>query len=120
MTLKSDLPDLLKKGQNNTKLVQASRPVTFNKAVHVDTICTNSTPEKVIIMIIDDSRTFSVATIIADDNTTLTVTALQDYWLKPYGYPGTISFKQGKVQTSKLETMINKLAPLRKKVTCRS
>jgi hypothetical protein len=75
---KSNLPDLLKKGQKDTKLVQASQPVTFNEAVHINTICTNNTLEKVIITIMDDSRPFSVATIIADNNTTSTVTALQD------------------------------------------
>jgi len=63
---------------------------------------------------------FSVATIITDSNTALTVTALQEYWFKRYRYPTTIFFKQGKVQTSKLETRINSMAPLEQRVTCRT
>jgi hypothetical protein len=48
------------------------------------------------------------------------ITALRDYWFNPYGYPKTISFIQGKVQTSRLEKIINDLAPLKQRVTCKS
>jgi hypothetical protein len=117
---KSDLPDFLKKGQTNFTQVCISQPVTFNKTIHVDTIHTMNEPEKVIITITDDSRTFSASTVITDDSTTSMITALWHYWFKPYGYPETISFKQGKVQTSRFEKMINDLAPLTQTVTCRS
>jgi hypothetical protein len=117
---KSDLPDFLKKGQKDTSIIHVSQPVMFNEAIHVDTICTSTMPETVIITIMDESRIFSVVAIIADNNTTLMVTALRDCWFEPYGYPGTIFLKQEKVQTSRLETMINNLAPLKQKVTCRS
>jgi len=110
----------LKKGQNNTTQVHVSQPVTFNKTVHTDTICTINEPEKVIITILDDSRTFSVSAVITDNSKTLTITALWNYWFKPYGYPETIFFKQGKVQTSRLEKMINNLAPLKQTVACKS
>jgi hypothetical protein len=88
--------------------------------IHVDTLCTINKLEKVIITIMDDSKNFSVSAVITDNGTTLTIAALQAYWFKPYGYPETISLKQGKVQTSKLERMINDLAPLKQKVTCKS
>ncbi len=117
---KSDLPEFLKKGQNHTTQVRASQPITFNKTVHVDTICTNTKPENTIITITDDSSTFSISAIITDSSITSTVNALWDYWFKPYGYPEMISFKQGKVQTSRLEKIINDLAPLKQKVTCKS
>jgi hypothetical protein len=112
---KSDLPDFLKKGQNHTTQVRVSQPVTFNKTVHVDTICTNTNLENTIITITDDSRTFSISAVITDSGTTSTINALWKYWFKPYGYPETITFKQGKVQTSRLEKMINDLAPLEQK-----
>jgi hypothetical protein len=117
---KSDLPDFLKKGQRDTTQVRASQPVTFNKTVHVDTIGTNNKPENAIITITDDSNTFSISAVITDSSPTSTITALWNYWFKPYRYLETISFKQGKVQTSRLEKMINDLAPLKQRVTCKS
>jgi hypothetical protein len=39
---------------------------------------------------------------------------------RPFGFPGTILFKQGKVQISKLEQKINRIAPLTTTVTCKS
>jgi hypothetical protein len=117
---KYNLRDSLKKGQNDTILTPGGNKVKFNEAIHVDTFSTNGMPEKVIITIKDDSTDFSVSTIITDNSTTSTVTALQDYWFKTYGYPDTISFKQGKVQASKLEKKINDLVPLKQRVTCKS
>jgi len=61
------------------------------------------TPEKVLLTITDNSSTFSVSTIINNYNATSMIKALQDRWFRIYGYPDTISFKQGKVQVSKLE-----------------
>jgi hypothetical protein len=58
--------------------------------------------------------------IINSYNATSTIKALQDQWFRIYGYPDTISFKQGKVQVSKLEKKINDSAPLEQKVICRS
>jgi hypothetical protein len=94
-------------------------PGRFNKTIHVDAFSTLRTPEKVIITITDDYTAFSVSTITTDNSATSTVTALRDYWFKTYGYPDTISFKQGKVQASKLEK-INDWAPLEQRVTCKS
>ncbi len=116
----SDLPDFLKRGPTNTTQVRASQPITFNKTAHVDTIRTNNKTENAILTIMDDSRTFSTSAVITDSSPTSTITALWNHWFKPYGYPETISFKQGKVQTSKLEKRINNLAPLKQRVTCRS
>jgi hypothetical protein len=48
------------------------------------------------------------------------INALTDDWFEPYGCPETISFKQGKVQTSKWEKLINDVAPLNQRVICRS
>ncbi len=110
---KSDLPDFLNMGQTDTIQTHMGNPVNFNKAIHVDTFCTTSMPEKVIITITDDSTAFSVSTIITDNSATSTITALQDHWFRIYSYPETISFKQGKVQASKLEKKINDLASLK-------
>jgi hypothetical protein len=48
------------------------------------------------------------------------ISTLKNQWFIKYSYPGTISFKQGKVQVSKLEKKINKLAPLEQTVTYKS
>jgi hypothetical protein len=117
---KPDLPDFLKQGQTNALQTLIGNPVNFNKVIHVDSFHTREQPEKVIITITDDSTAFSVSTIISNNNVTSTITALQEQWFRTYGYPETISFKQGKVQVSKLEKKINDLAPLEQKVTCRS
>jgi len=117
---KSDLPDFLKKGQNIAKPGRVSGTMALNKMVHVDTINTHTKPDKMIITITDDSRTFSTSAVISDSRPNSTISAIWNYWCQPYGYPETISFKQGKVQTSKLEKMINDLAPLEQRVSCRS
>jgi hypothetical protein len=116
---KSNLPEFLKKGKNDTTKIRASQPVTFNKTVHVDTIGTNTSPTT-IITIMDDSRTFSKSAVIQNNSTTAMTNALRDYWFKPYGYPKTISFKQGKAQTSKCEKAINDVAPLKQRVICKT
>jgi hypothetical protein len=117
---KSDLPDFLKKGQNDTLQTHIGYPVKFNKAIHIDAFYTIKTPENVIITITDYSTAFSVSIITADNSITSTVTALQDYWFKTYGYTDTISFKQGKVQANKLEKKINDWVLLEQKVICKS
>jgi hypothetical protein len=93
---KSDLPDFLKKGQNDSTQVRVSQAVTFNKTFHVDTIRTINEPEKVIITITDDSRSFSASTVITDDSTTSMIIALCDYLFKPYGYPENDIFQTRK------------------------
>ncbi len=115
---KSDLPDFLKKGQNIAEPGQISQTVAFNKIVHVDTINTHSKPDKTIITIMDDSRRFSTSAFITDSGPYSTISVIRNYWCRPYGYPETISFKQGKVQTSKLEKIIIDLVPLEHRVSC--
>jgi hypothetical protein len=117
---RSDLPDFLKKRQNIVEPGQVYQSTTFNRIVHVDTINTHTTPDKMIIIITDDSRTFSTSAVITDSGPDVTISAIWSYWCKPYGFPEVISFKQGKVQTSKLEKLINDLAPLEQRVSCRS
>jgi hypothetical protein len=80
----SDLPDFLKKGQNNALQTHVGNPVKFNEAIHVYAFCTTKTPDKVLFTITDNSTAFSVSTIINDNSTTSAVTALQDYWFKTY------------------------------------
>ncbi len=46
--------------------------------------------------------------------------AIQHYWCQPHGLPETILLNQGKVQTRKLESRINELTPLGRKINCRS
>jgi hypothetical protein len=115
----SDLPDFLKKRQKMVEPGQVSQAATFNRIVHVDTIDIHTKPNKTIIIITDDSRTFSTSAVITDSRPDSTNSAIWNYWCKPYGFPETISFKQGKVQTSKLEKIINDLAPLEQRISCR-
>ncbi len=117
---KSDLPDILKKGQHIAGPGWVSQTGAFNKIVHVDTINTHHKLVKMIIPITDDSRSSSTSAVITDSRPNSMISAIWNYWCKPYGYPETISFKQGKVQTSKLEKMINNLAPLEQRVSCRT
>ncbi len=117
---KSDLLDFLKKGQKDALQTHVDNPMKFNKAFRIDAFWNLRMPEKVIFTITDDSMAFSVSTITTDSSTTSTVTALQDYYFKTYGYPDTISFKQKKVRASKLEKKINDWAPLEQRVTCKS
>ncbi len=97
---------------------QVSQAAAFNRIIHVDTIDTHTKPGKTIIIITDDSRTFSTSAVITDSGPDSMISAIWDYWCKPYRFPETISFKQGKVQTCKLEKIINDLAPLEQRVSC--
>jgi len=90
----------------------------FQQERHVDTIDTHTKPGKTIISIMDDSRTFATSAVIPDSRPDLAVSAICNYWCKPYGFPETISFKQGKVQTSRLGKRINDLAPIGHKISC--
>ncbi len=117
---KSDLPDFLKKKQNLSEPRRASQTVDFNKIVHVNTIDTHTDPDKTIITITDDSRTFSTSAVITGRGPNSMISAVWNYWHKTYGYPEIFSFKQGKVQNSKVEKMINDLAPLEQRVNCQS
>jgi len=120
----SDLPDFLKKKQNLEEPRRLDQDQDFNKTIHVDLIDTqidpSKAPGKTIISIMDASRTFSTSAVLPDSGTDSTVSAIWNYWCQPYGCPETIHFKQGKVQTSKLESRINELLPLEKKISCRS
>jgi hypothetical protein len=90
---KSDLSDFLKKGQNIAEPGRVSQTIAFNKIVHVDTIITHTKPDKTIITITDDSKTFSTSAVTTDSCPDSTISAIWNYWCKPYGYPETISFK---------------------------
>ena len=116
---KSDLPDSLKIGQQKACQLPISNTKKFNETIHVDAFSTLTSQEKIILTITDNLTAFSISTLIPDNSPTATVTALQDYWFKTYGYPDTISFKQGKVPVSKLQKKINKEAPLTQGVTCK-
>jgi len=117
---RSDLPEFLRKGQTMVEPRHISRTKNGSKIVHVDEISTHTKLGKTIISITYDSQTFSTSAVIPDSNPDSTISAIWIHWCKPYGFPETISFKQGKVQTSKLEKMINDLTPLEQKVSCRS
>jgi hypothetical protein len=117
---KSDLPKFLRKGQNLEKPEHSSQDKPFNRSVHVDIIDNHTKPGKTIISITDVSRTFATSAVIPDSGLDSTISAVWNHWCKPYGFPETISFKQGKVQTSKLGKRINDLAPLEQKINCRS
>jgi hypothetical protein len=73
-----------------------------------------------MIIITDDSRTFSTSAVLSDSRIDSTVSAIWNYWCQPYVLPETILFKQGKVQTSKLESRINELITLEQKINCQN
>jgi hypothetical protein len=114
----SDLPNFLRKGQKLEKPGHTSQDKTFNKNIHVDLIDTHTNPGRTIISITDDSRTLATSAVILDSGIDSTISAIWNYWCMPYGFPETISFKQGKVQTSRLENRINDLAPLEQRISC--
>jgi hypothetical protein len=116
----ANIPDFLKQKQTNVleKLIENS--LNFNKTIHIDTFHLPESAKVVLITITDESTDYSVSTILNNDNATSMITILKNQWFDKYGYPGTIFFKQGKVQVSKLEKTINELAPLEQTVTCRS
>jgi hypothetical protein len=121
---KSDLPDFLKKKQKLEEPRRLDQDQAFNKTIHVDLINTQTNPDKVsgktIISITDDSKTFSTSAVLSNSRIDSMVSAIWNQWCQPYGLPETILFKQGKVQTSKLESRINELVPLEQKISCRS
>ncbi len=114
------MPEFLRKGQNLGKPGHTSPDQAFNRSIHVDIIDTHTSTGKTIISITDDSRTFATSAVIPDSRLDSTILAIWNQWCKPYGFPETISFKQGKVQTSKLGKRINDLAPLEQEISCRS
>jgi hypothetical protein len=120
---KSDLPNFLKKQQKQEPR-RLDHNQTFNRTIHVDLIDiqtdTDKSPGKTILSITDDSRTFSKSAVLSDSGIDSTVSAIWNYWCQPFGFPETIFFKQGKVQTSKLESRINELIPLKRKISCQS
>jgi hypothetical protein len=102
------------------KPAQDRQAAAFNRIVHVDTINTHSKSGKTILVITDDARTLSTSAVITNSGPDSTISAIWNYWCKPYRFPETIYFKQGKVQTSKLEKILNDLAPLEQRISCRS
>jgi len=121
---KLELPDFLKKKQKMEDPKRLDQDQPFNKTIHVDLIDTQTNlgkaPSKTIISITDDSRTFSTSAVLSDSGIDSTVSAIWSHWCQLYGFPETILFKQGKVQTSKLESQINELMPLGHKISCQS
>jgi hypothetical protein len=119
-----DLPDVLKKKPSLEEPRRLGQDKAFNKNIHVDLIVTQTesgqAPGKTIISITDDSKNFCTSAVIPDSGIDSTISAIWNYWCQPYGFPETIHFKQGKVQTSKLESKINDLIPLKHKISCRS
>jgi hypothetical protein len=92
----------------------------FNKTVHVDTFRGVTPKNQVIITITDESTAYSVSTVIKVNTADLLLHTLKNHWFNKFGFPRMILFKQGKVQVSKLEQKINKMAPLIMTVTCKS
>jgi hypothetical protein len=62
----SDLPEFLKKSQNIVEPGPVSETTNFNRIVHVDTVHTHTNSGKSIIVITDNSRTFSTSAVIID------------------------------------------------------
>jgi hypothetical protein len=115
-----DLPSFLKEGQDLGTPEPTSQDKAFNGSVPVDLIDTHAYPGGTIISITNDSQTFATSAVILDSRLDSIILAVWNYWCEPFGLPETISFKQGKVQTSKLEKRINDLTPLRQRISGRS
>jgi hypothetical protein len=85
---KSNLPDVLKKKQlmEEPKLINQDQP--FNKTIHVDIIDTQTNPGKApnksIISITDDSRTFSTSAVLSDSKIDLIISAIFKHWCQLY------------------------------------
>jgi hypothetical protein len=115
----ADLPTLLKQKQMVAK-DQSTSSLDFNKTIHVDTFQEDELSTQTMVTITDESMPYSVSTIYNNNNANSLIEALRTQWFDKYCFPKTILFKQGKVQVSKLEKKINKMAPLETTVTCRS
>jgi hypothetical protein len=116
----SDLPNSLKKSKNSETREPMSQDKAFNGNIHVDLIDTQAYPGETIKSITNDSQTFTTAAVIPDSGLGSVILAIWKYWCEPFGLPVIISFKQGKVQTSKLEKRFNDLAPLKQKINYQS
>jgi hypothetical protein len=121
---KVDLPDFLKKRQNEQRQENPGRDQAFNKVIHVDLINANlhrpGASHLAILSITGDTRTFNQVAVLNDDKIDSTAAAIWHHWCQPYGPPEMILSNQGKVWTSKLESWINNLMPLEQKINCRS
>jgi RNase H-like domain found in reverse transcriptase len=121
---KADLPDFLKMRQTEEGQENPGQDRAFNKVIHVDLINANlhmnEALGQTILSITDDTRTFNQVTVLENDKIDSTTAAIWHHWCQPYGPPETILFNQGKVQTSKLESRINKFLPMEQKINCRS
>jgi hypothetical protein len=58
--------------------------------------------------------------VLTDDKIDSMAAAIWHHWCQPCGNPETIQSNQGKVWTSKLESLINNFIPLETKINCRS
>jgi hypothetical protein len=110
----------LKKGQNLETPGPTSQDKAFSGNIHVDLIDTQAYSGETIISITNDSQTFATAAVIPDSGLDSIISAAWKYCCEPFGLPEIISFKQGKVLTSKLEKRFNDLAPLKQRISCRS
>ncbi len=116
----ADLPQYLKQRQINTKNEQHINNLEFNKTNHVDTFQEDIIKDQAIFTITDEFTAYSVSTIINANMADFLIYALKTKWFNQFGFPKTILFKQGKVQVSKLEQKINRMAPLTTTITCKS
>jgi hypothetical protein len=99
----ADLPQYLKQRQQNQNDKQHINNLHFNKTVHVNTFQGVTPQDQVIITITDESTAYSVSTVVKVNTADSLLHTLKNHWLDKSGFPGTILFKQGKVQVSKLE-----------------
>jgi hypothetical protein len=108
----------LKKSQSLESPEPTSQDKAFSGNIHVDLINTHAYPGKTIISITNDSQTFATSAVIPDSGLDSITEAVWNYWCEPFGLLEIISFKQGKVQSSKLEKRINDLAPIKQRISC--
>jgi hypothetical protein len=64
-----------------------------------------------IITITDEHTTYSVSTVVQNNNQDSIVRTLTNDWFNKFGFPQTIHFKEGKVRVSQLAQKINNMAP---------
>jgi len=117
---KADLPTFLKQKQTTVQKNHKNNNLEFNDTINVDTFQEDKQEPETMTTITDKSTAYSVTAIITHNNINSMVEVLKTQWFNKCGYPKIIRFKQGKVQVSKIEEKINKTAPLKTTVTCRS
>ncbi len=122
---KSTLPEFLKKRQReedhehkDNEQKDSDQDQAASKIIHVNLIKTDLHPKATLLIITDDTQTFSQVAVLTNDDIKSTASTIWHRWCQPYGPPNMIWLNQGKVRSSQLESQINKFMLLGHKMSC--